>query len=105
MRVGVDYYPPQPFKGNGGNPYPTINDYESDNSVYIENIYWYNNYMFNLNDPLPRINPFNFAINDRPYNPTNRNTFYDASIYDNPNYNWSGSSVNADTALGMSWIH
>lgn len=41
-RVGMDYMPPQPYKGNGGNPYPSINDYDSDNSIFVENLYWAN---------------------------------------------------------------
>ena len=32
--------------------------------------------MFGKN-PLPRINIYNFALNERVFNPTNRNTFYD----------------------------
>lgn len=60
--------------------------------------------MFSM-QALPRINSYNFAINDRPYNPTNTQTFYDPSALNNSQYNWSGTSVNADTAMGMSWIH
>jgi len=26
-RIGIDYWPPQPYKGNGGNPYASINDF------------------------------------------------------------------------------
>ncbi len=36
--------------------------------------------------PLPRINQYNFAVNDRPYNVTNKNTFYDPQISNNFNY-------------------
>jgi hypothetical protein len=55
--------------------------------------------------PLPKINQYNFAVNDRPYNITNKNTFYDPAMLNNQNYSFSGNSVNADTAMGMSWIH
>lgn len=54
---------------------------------------------------LPRINCFNFAINDRPYTITNKNTFYDPNMLNNQHYTFTSSSVNADTALGMAWIH
>lgn len=54
---------------------------------------------------LPRINAFNFAINNRPYQVSNKNTFYDPNMLGNHNYVFTANSVNADTALGMSWIH
>jgi hypothetical protein len=54
---------------------------------------------------LPRINNFNFAINERPYHITNMNTFYDPAMFQNPNYTFSSSSINADTAMGMPFIH
>lgn len=54
---------------------------------------------------LPRINAYNFAINNRPYNPTNAQTFYDPSMLNNQNYSFGTNSVNADTAMGMCWIH
>ena len=55
--------------------------------------------------PLPRINQFNFAINDRIYNVNNKNTFYDPALLNNINYSFTNSSVNGDTALGSTWIH
>jgi len=54
---------------------------------------------------LPRINNYNFALNERPYTITNQNTFYDPSMIQNPNYIFTPHSVNADTAMGMSYIH
>jgi hypothetical protein len=33
-------------------------------------------YMFSTNYPHPRINKYNFAVNNRVYDPTNTNTFY-----------------------------
>lgn len=60
--------------------------------------------MFSKNTQ-PRINIYNFAINDRPYDPTNKNTFYDPAMYNNYNYAFKSNSVNADTALGMPYIH
>lgn len=77
---------------------------DGDNSIFIENLYWANNYMFSKNS-MPRINPYNFAVNDRPYDPTNRNTFYDLAMKGNQAYSFTSRSVNGDTALGMPYIH
>lgn len=55
--------------------------------------------------PLPRINAYNFAINGRLYDPTNKNTFYDPNMLNNQSYAFKSNSVNCDTAMGMSWIH
>jgi hypothetical protein len=60
--------------------------------------------MFGKNS-LPRINSYNFAINDRCYDPNNSQTFYDPTMYNNPNYVFGPNSINSDTALGMSYIH
>jgi hypothetical protein len=61
--------------------------------------------MFSNLMPSPRINAYNFAINDRCYDPTNNSFFYDSSMVNNPTYGWNKNAVNADTALGMSFIH
>ena len=61
--------------------------------------------MFNTVNPFPRINAYNFAINDRCYDVANTNTFYDKTMINNESYNWNKSSVNVDTALGMSSVH
>lgn len=56
--------------------------------------------------PIPRLNPFNFAVNQRPYDPTKTQTFYDPNMLGKgAGYQWTNTSVNADTALGMPWIH
>lgn len=72
--------------------------------MFVENIYWSCDSMFSKS-PLPRINTYNFSLNERPYDPTNTNTFYDPSIAGNFNYAYTSKSVNADTAMGMSWLH
>lgn len=64
-----------------------------------------NNYMFNLNIPMPRINKLNFAINGRCYNTANNQTYYDPTMFGNLNYVWTPKSVNSDTAMGMSAFH
>jgi hypothetical protein len=55
--------------------------------------------------PMHRINAFNFAINERPYNIFNTHTMYDTAMIDNLNYAWNAQSVNYDTALGMPYVH
>lgn len=60
-----------------------------------------NNYVFNLNIPMPKINKTNFAINGRIYNPSNNKTYYDPNMWQNKTYQWTSSSVNMDTAMGM----
>lgn len=67
VKMGVDYWPFQPYRGNGGNP--CSNEMNNNNSKFIENIYFANNHMFSQSSPLPRINIYNFALNERPYNP------------------------------------
>ena len=99
----MDYYPPQPYQGNGGNP--MMLDAYGDNSTFLENIYYSNNYMFSNLTPAPRINAYNFAINNRCYNPLNNNWLYDGKMADDADYNWNFGSVNADCAMGMSFIH
>ncbi len=47
-----------------------------DNSNFLRQLYFSNNYFFNLNVPMPKINKVNFAINGRCYNTANTNTFY-----------------------------
>lgn len=101
-KIGVDYWPPQPYKGNGGNV--MSNNDDDDNSNFLENIYWSYGYMFSKT-PLPRINAYNFSINNRPYTVTNKNTFYDPGLLNNQNASFGANSVNADTAMGMAWIH
>lgn len=54
---------------------------------------------------MPRINTKNFALNGRIYNTNNNWTRYDSAMYKDPNYNFSYQSINADTAMGMSWIN
>jgi hypothetical protein len=61
--------------------------------------------MFNKVNPFPRINCYNFAINERCYDITKKNTFYDPLMKNNSNYVWTEDSINSDTALGMPNIH
>lgn len=59
--MGIDYWPVQPYKGNGGNPYS--HEVDNDNSRFVENLYFAHNHMFSQSSPLPRINIYNFALN------------------------------------------
>lgn len=54
-----------------------------------------NGYLFEKRIPAPRINPFNFAINERCYDIQNTHTFYDPAMIDNENYTWSPLSINS----------
>lgn len=105
IKFNTTYYPPQPFIGNAGNP-QTI-DTTGDNSEFYLNILKSNNFLFNVNTQLPRINRINFSINNRCYDPTNQASFLDPQIQSTipTSYTWSAKSVNADTAMGMSWFH
>lgn len=103
IRLKTDFYPTQPIVGNAGNPEYFNN--QMDNSAFLKQLYLSNNYHFNLNVPMPKINKVNFAINGRCYNTSNTSTFYDPNMLLNPNYTWTSASVNYDTALGMSYFH
>lgn len=71
--------------------------------------------MMNTNRPIGRINRYNFAINSRCYDPTNKQTYYPVSVLniaDNPgasndlaNVVWDSSVFNFDTAMGMCNFH
>ena len=61
--------------------------------------------MFNKVNPFPRINAYNFAINDRCYDPSKITPLYDRLMINTPGYVWTKDSVNVDTAMGMPWIH
>lgn len=55
---------------------------------------------------LPRINIYNFSVNERPYDPTVNRTFYDPTSQNNQAIQYFGYNfVNADTGMGMQWIH
>jgi hypothetical protein len=99
----MQYYPSQPLAGNGGNPVQLDNT--GDNSIFLDQIYYSLGHKFSNVYAPPRINAYNFAINERCYNPYNVNTMYDGSMVNNPNFNWPAGSVNYDTALGMANIH
>ena len=55
--------------------------------------------------PQPRINPWNFAINCRCYDPSQTASYYNASMLNNTTYDWSTAIVNTDTSLGMPSFH
>ena len=57
----MDYFPPQPYTGNGG--CPVAENPFGDNSTFVENVLFSNGYMFSNLTAAPRINAYNFAIN------------------------------------------
>ena len=61
--------------------------------------------MFSKATPMPKINAYNFAINDRCYNPLNTHTLYDPAMIDDKAYVWDDQSINYDTAMGMANVH
>jgi hypothetical protein len=60
--------------------------------------------MFNKVNPWPRINAFNFAINERCYDVSNQRTMYSQTSAQNTNWQTT-AKVNMDTALGMPSVH
>ena len=62
-------------------------------------------FFFVKNKPSPKINAYNFAINERCYDIMNTHTFYDPSMIDSSDYQWTSLSVNNDTAMGMANLH
>jgi hypothetical protein len=71
-----------------------------------------NNYLFNTNFPIPRINQKNFAVNGRCYDASNTNMLLSNSLY-NPGATqtpislgaFNKTTVNTDTAMGQAWFH
>lgn len=103
IKYNTEFFPSQPITGNAGNP--CILDTTGDCWPFYEQILLSTNYLFNTNMPVPKINTKNFAINGRCYNVTNTAPYYDPIIYNNPLYQWTSSTVNADTAMGMANFH
>lgn len=76
------YYPLQPILGNAGNP-DTL-DTSGDNWDFYEPLLLSNNFLFNTNTPMPRINTKNFAVNGRCYNTANTGTMMPPQYYNYP---------------------
>jgi hypothetical protein len=103
LKFNTDYYPPQPLVGNAGNP--QVIDTTGDNSVFMESLLTSNNYMFTTNIPQPRINNYNFAVNERCYDPYNTKSYKPPGSFLIPWWQWKIGAINGDTALAMPWIH
>lgn len=116
LKANGSYYPLQPILGNAGNPNVTSLS-PDDNWNYYECLLLSNNFLFNTNCPLPKINQKNFAVNGRIYDTTNTRTLLPTSMY---NKTFPGQSfpqyldslgaisdlhINSDTAMGQSWFH
>lgn len=62
--------------------------------------------MFNKVNPWPRINAYNFAINERCYDITKQTAMYaDPARTQKTTYLWDTNTINVDTALGMPSVH
>lgn len=113
FKANGSYYPLQPIQGNAGNPESL--DTTGDNWNYYELLLLSNNFLFNTNVPLPKINQKNFAINGRIYNTSNMNTLLPSTLYQlapvstgalaTSLSSFATATVNADTAMGQSWFH
>ena len=104
IKLDTNFYPTQPIVGNAGNP--EIVDTTGDNWPYYELLLLSSNRLFSTNHPYPKINPKNFAINERCYDVNNTGTFYNADMQNKGvAYKFTESSVNTDTALGMANFH
>lgn len=73
FKANGNFFPLQPVQGNAGNPESI--DTTGDNWEFYELLILANNYFMNLNTPLPKINPKNFAINGRCYNTSAKDTY------------------------------
>lgn len=67
------------------------------------------NYLFNVNANLNRINRVNFSINGRCYDPTNQASMLPTSLSTTVGSNipWGvgSATINMDTAMGMPYFH
>lgn len=79
LKANGVYYPLQPINGNAGNP-ETI-DTTGNNWPFYEQLLLSNNFLFNTNTPIPRINQKNFAINERIYRTNRQEPMISRSLY------------------------
>lgn len=103
IRFNSEFFPPQPIVGNAGNP--EILDSTGDNSLFYLQILKSLDYLFNTNYPHPKINRWNFAINNRCYNPYNTGPLYPSIMFQQPTQTAWINSVNGDTAMGLPYLH
>lgn len=80
-------------------------DNTGDNSDFMQLLLMSNNYLFTTNIPQPKINPYNFSLNERIYDPSKTTSLYDPNMWFNGAYVYTSASVNGDTALGQSYFH
>jgi D-alanyl-D-alanine carboxypeptidase len=104
----------QPIPGNAGNPEAL--DATGDNWNFYELLLLSNNYLFNTNFPISRINQKNFAINGRCYDTTRTDTLLDSNVFYRTNTTSLANivattakagktTINAHTAMGQSHFH
>lgn len=107
------WFPLQPIIGNAGNP--EDDGTSGDNWDFYQPILLNQNYLFNTNIPLPRINQYNFAINGRIYDVNKTETLLPPQLYDAPQSKFQEvqatlssklwDKVNTETAMGNSLFH
>lgn len=74
-----------------------------DNTPFYNQLLKSLDYMFSTNYPAPKINKYNFAVNNRIYDPSNKGSLYPPSAYMNPQS--TQGPINGDTAMGQPYIH
>lgn len=72
--MGFNQFPYNPIQGNGGIPFGN-NDKHGDNQEFYEEMLKTFGRLYNLSST-GIINPFNFSLNDRAYDPTKKGSAY-----------------------------
>jgi hypothetical protein len=80
-------------------------DNTGDNSDFMQLLLMSNNYLFTTNIPQPKINAYNFTLNERLYDPSKTSTLYDPTMWHSGYYAYNKDSVNGDTAMGQPYFH
>lgn len=95
MKISNTYIPPQPIDGHAGNILPVGND--KSNAPFIIELHKTFGKLFNIGQNM-YINATNFAVNDRPYDVTNKLPFATAN-------GTTQTITNIDTAMGLPLFH
>lgn len=105
IKLDTNFYPTQPIVGNAGNPQAV--DSTGDNWPFYQLLLLSSNRLFSTNHPMPKINPRNFAINQRCYDVNANGTLYNIGIMGTPpqGFTWNQNCMNSDTAMGLCNFH
>lgn len=96
LKIANTYIPPQPIVGHAGNI--VASGSIRNNAPYIIELHKAFGKLFNIGANT-YINSTNFAVNDRPYNPTNVQPYWTSVGGTN------GTILNIDTASGLPLFH